>query len=87
MFFRAMGFKKVKSQVNESTSENEYVMEWNKSDGEKVSFIYSRRPAVTRAFFLPLRPSAKPRKIWEVITPELPLAPMSKPPEKALAKS
>ena len=40
MFFRAMGFKKVKSQVNESTSENEYVMEWNKSDGEKVSFIY-----------------------------------------------
>lgn len=40
MFFRAMGFKKLKSQVNESTSENEYVMEWNKSDSEKVSFIY-----------------------------------------------
>lgn len=40
MFFRAMGFKKVKSEVDESTSEKEYFMEWNKSDSEKVSFIY-----------------------------------------------
>lgn len=40
MFFKAMGFKKIKSQINESTSEKEYVMEWNKSDSEKVSFVY-----------------------------------------------
>lgn len=40
MFFKAMGFKKVNSQINESTSEKEYIMEWNKSDSEKVSFIY-----------------------------------------------
>lgn len=40
MFFRAMGFKKLKTQIDESTSEKEYIMEWNKSDSEKVSFIY-----------------------------------------------
>ena len=40
MFFKAMGFKKIKSQINESTSEKEYVMEWNKSDTKKVSVIY-----------------------------------------------
>ena len=40
MFFRAMGFKKLKSQIDESTSERQYIMEWNKSDSKKVSFIY-----------------------------------------------
>jgi putative acetyltransferase len=40
MFFKAMGFKKIKSKIDESTSEKEYVMEWNKSDTEKVSVIY-----------------------------------------------
>ena len=40
MFFKAMGFKKLRSQIDESTSEKEYVMEWNKSDTKKVSVIY-----------------------------------------------
>ena len=40
MFFKAMGFRKTKTQINESTSENEYIMEWSKSNSEKVSFIY-----------------------------------------------
>lgn len=40
LFFKAMGFKKTKSQIDESTSEKEYIMEWNKSENEKVSFIY-----------------------------------------------
>lgn len=40
MFYKAMGFKKIKSQIDESTSEKEYIMEWDKSDNEKVSFIY-----------------------------------------------
>ncbi len=40
LFYKAMGFKKVKSQIDEATSEKEYIMEWNKSDNEKVSFIY-----------------------------------------------
>ena len=40
MFFKAMGFKKIKTQINESTFENEYIMEWNKSNSEKVSFVY-----------------------------------------------
>ena len=40
MFFKAMGFKKVKSQINEFTSENEYIMKWSKSNSEKVSFAY-----------------------------------------------
>lgn len=40
MFYKAMGFKKIRTQIDESTSEKEYVMEWNKSDNEKVSFVY-----------------------------------------------
>ena len=40
LFYKAMGFKKVKSQIDEATSEKEYIMEWNKKDKEKVSFIY-----------------------------------------------
>lgn len=40
LFFRNMGFKKVNSQINESTSENEYIMEWSKIDSQKVSFVY-----------------------------------------------
>lgn len=40
MFYKAMGFKKLKSQIDESTSEKEYIMEWNKSDTQRVSVIY-----------------------------------------------
>lgn len=40
MFFKAMGFKKLKTQINELTLENEYIMEWSKSNSEKVSFVY-----------------------------------------------
>ena len=40
MFFRAMGFNKIDSKTEESTSEIEYIMEWNKENKEKIGFIY-----------------------------------------------
>lgn len=40
LFYKAMGFKKIKVQIDEATSEKEYIMEWNKNDKEKVSLIY-----------------------------------------------
>lgn len=40
LFYKAMEFKKTKSQIDEATQEKEYIMEWNKYDVEKVSFIY-----------------------------------------------
>lgn len=40
MFYKAMGFKKIKVQIDEATQEKEYIMEWKKSDKEKVSVVY-----------------------------------------------
>lgn len=40
LFFKAMGFKKIKSQIDEATSEKEYIMSWSKFDKERVSLIY-----------------------------------------------
>ena len=50
-------------------------------DPESSAFARSR-PLNVR---LPLRPSAIPRRIWLVITPELPRAPMSAPNDAAAA--
>lgn len=40
MFYKAMGFKKIKVQIDEATQEKEYIMEWGKSNKEKVSIVY-----------------------------------------------
>lgn len=40
MFFKAMEFNKIGTKIEESTSEIEYIMEWNKNQEEKTGFIY-----------------------------------------------
>ena len=40
MFYKAMGFRKIRVQIDEATQEKEYIMEWNKSDKERVSVVY-----------------------------------------------
>ena len=35
-----MGFRKIRVQIDEATQEKEYIMEWNKSDKERVSVVY-----------------------------------------------
>lgn len=40
MFYKAMGFKKIRVQIDEATQEKEYIMEWSKSDKDRVSVVY-----------------------------------------------
>ena len=57
----------------------------------KATFTLLRRAAATSAVVTgscaETRPSARPRRIWLVMTPELPRAPMSEPCVIALATS